>query len=251
VHADGARTALLEALSRFAITTGAAVCAEGIEDIDELSAVARLDVTYGQGYALARPGAPWPALDLGAVAVAAAPAYGASASPDAAASLAGGRPTLGDVSDAIARVRSPADLNDAVQLIRRVGRRRRGGGVAGDRGGALRRDAERQRLESFGRAVAYSDFPSTERVVVAQIVGQIVCGDSAADPAEVALLLDGGHAALLMAPIVHRGATVGLLELYRRAAPAVGRRPRIDQVRVLAYHLGPAIAVVADDAAPV
>ena len=36
IHRDASKIALLEAMARFATTTGAAVCAEGIEEIDEL-----------------------------------------------------------------------------------------------------------------------------------------------------------------------------------------------------------------------
>ena len=60
-HADGSRQALLEALIGFASNTGAAVCAEGVEDLDDVRALVALDVTYAQGYGLARPGPPWPA----------------------------------------------------------------------------------------------------------------------------------------------------------------------------------------------
>ncbi|HEY3186501.1 MAG TPA: EAL domain-containing protein, partial [Solirubrobacteraceae bacterium] len=56
---DPARAALVDAFVRFARQTGAAVCAEGIETLGELSALARLDVTLGQGWALARPGPEW------------------------------------------------------------------------------------------------------------------------------------------------------------------------------------------------
>ena len=55
------RQALLEALIGFAASTGAAVCAEGVEDLDDLRALVSLDVTYAQGYGLARPAAAWPA----------------------------------------------------------------------------------------------------------------------------------------------------------------------------------------------
>ena len=47
---------------RFAGTTGAAVCAEGVEELAELRALAGFDVTYAQGYALARPAPAWPAI---------------------------------------------------------------------------------------------------------------------------------------------------------------------------------------------
>ena len=59
------RQALLEALIGFASTTGAAICAEGVEDLDDLRALVALDVTYAQGYGLARPGAAVAALAAG------------------------------------------------------------------------------------------------------------------------------------------------------------------------------------------
>ncbi len=71
-HADGSRQALLEALIGFAGTTGAAVCAEGVEDLDDVRVLVSLDVTYAQGYGLARPGPPWPALLAEATAAGAA-----------------------------------------------------------------------------------------------------------------------------------------------------------------------------------
>jgi EAL domain-containing protein (putative c-di-GMP-specific phosphodiesterase class I) len=36
------------------------VCAEGIESLDDLLVLARIGVTYGQGYVIARPGFDWP-----------------------------------------------------------------------------------------------------------------------------------------------------------------------------------------------
>ena len=61
-HNDASRYALLEALVAFAGSTGAAVCGEGVEDLADLRALASLDATYAQGYALARPAGPWTAL---------------------------------------------------------------------------------------------------------------------------------------------------------------------------------------------
>ena len=55
----------------FASSTGAAVCGEGVEDLDDLRALADLDATYAQGYALARPAPPWPLLAPGAAATSA------------------------------------------------------------------------------------------------------------------------------------------------------------------------------------
>jgi diguanylate cyclase (GGDEF)-like protein/PAS domain S-box-containing protein len=60
VAADEAKQALVECFVRFAERTDAAVCAEGIESLDDLLVLARLGVAYGQGYAIARPSAGWP-----------------------------------------------------------------------------------------------------------------------------------------------------------------------------------------------
>jgi EAL domain-containing protein (putative c-di-GMP-specific phosphodiesterase class I) len=60
VAADEAKQALVECFVRFAERTDASVCAEGIESIEDLLTLARLRVTYGQGYVLARPGPDWP-----------------------------------------------------------------------------------------------------------------------------------------------------------------------------------------------
>jgi len=40
--------------------SGAVVCAEGIETLGDLERLADLDVGFGQGYVIARPGPEWP-----------------------------------------------------------------------------------------------------------------------------------------------------------------------------------------------
>jgi diguanylate cyclase (GGDEF)-like protein len=60
VHSDPAKIALIGSLVHFARSTGASICAEGIETLDELRILIHLGVAAGQGWALARPGDPWP-----------------------------------------------------------------------------------------------------------------------------------------------------------------------------------------------
>jgi EAL domain-containing protein (putative c-di-GMP-specific phosphodiesterase class I) len=62
---DDAKQALVECFVRFAERTDAAVCAEGIESLDDMLVLARLGVTYGQGYAIARPAFAWPEPEAG------------------------------------------------------------------------------------------------------------------------------------------------------------------------------------------
>lgn len=57
IDRDPARRALAAGLVMFAAETGAAITAEGIETGDELAALARLGVRFGQGYYLGRPAA--------------------------------------------------------------------------------------------------------------------------------------------------------------------------------------------------
>ena len=59
VHADPAKVALIGSLVHFARSTGAAICAEGIETLEELRVLIHLGVAYGQGWALGRPDGPW------------------------------------------------------------------------------------------------------------------------------------------------------------------------------------------------
>lgn len=60
VPSDPAKIALIGALVHFARSTDASICAEGIETLDELRVLVHLGVATGQGWALGRPGAPWP-----------------------------------------------------------------------------------------------------------------------------------------------------------------------------------------------
>jgi EAL domain-containing protein (putative c-di-GMP-specific phosphodiesterase class I)/AmiR/NasT family two-component response regulator len=62
INADPARRALARGLVSFATEIGAVMVAEGIETADDLSTLRALEVDWGQGYHLARPG-PLPLAD--------------------------------------------------------------------------------------------------------------------------------------------------------------------------------------------
>src|SRR5207249_696195 len=62
VDKDPAKQALVDSFVRFGRRTGAQVVAEGIETEEELRTLADLDVSYGQGYFLSKPGPAWPAI---------------------------------------------------------------------------------------------------------------------------------------------------------------------------------------------
>jgi transcriptional regulator with GAF, ATPase, and Fis domain len=233
--------ALLEALARFASTTGAAVCGEGIETVAELRMLARADATYAQGFALGRPGPAWPLVDE-------AIAQHTTSEVSMGMRLARHDPglplSLGEVAETLGQVRTRADLSEATKLIERLLHADKAivsRVVPGERCIETLTDHEGVELEE---RYSYDDFPTTEHVIVEQILGQIVVDDPASDPAERDLLAGLGLAAVLMVPIISRGETVGLLEVSRRTA-----RPwtssQIDNARLLAQSLAAAIRVEA------
>ena len=57
IHTDPARQALVAGIEYFATETDARLIAEGIEVVEEMDVLKRLDVELGQGYLLGRPAA--------------------------------------------------------------------------------------------------------------------------------------------------------------------------------------------------
>jgi EAL domain-containing protein (putative c-di-GMP-specific phosphodiesterase class I) len=237
IDVDSSKMALLEALARFASTTGAAVCGEGIEKLSELRMLARADTTYAQGYALARPGPAWPSVDAEIVRHTAA-----EVSMGLRVSASDAPLSLGEVAAVLGRVSSHADLDMAVRLIERL--------LHADDVTVSRVIVGERCIETLtahaglapGERYGYDDYPTTEHVIVDQVVGQLLAGDPSSDPAELRLLDELGFAALLMVPVVSRGATVGLLEVSRRTG-----RPwtsaETDNARLLAQCLSAAVAL--------
>jgi diguanylate cyclase (GGDEF)-like protein len=233
IDSDAPKMALLEALARFASTTGAAVCGEGIETAPELRMLARADATYAQGYALGRPGKPWPQVDTAiAGRTAAELSMGMRvARVDPSAPL-----SLGDVAAAIGHVRSRSGLDDVVAMIERL--------LHADDVTVSRVVPGEQCVETLtahegivpGERFNFREYPTTEHVIREQVLGQLVVDDPAVDEAERLLLENLGFAALLMVPVVAGGVSVGLLEVSR----GTGRpwtSAEIDQARLLAQSL--------------
>ena len=234
VHEDPHRSALLEALISFASTTRAAVCAEGVETLEDLAALAGMDVTYAQGWALARPDAPWAAVAPHAAAAAMAEVRIGLRVPRE--SRADGASTLGDLIAKLTRVGRTDDLTECAAMIP---------AVLGAEDAAVSRVVPGQRcLEDISRhgwsqpgaRYALDAYPATEWVLRTRTAGQVVVGDPASDPAEVALLERNGFGAVLMVPLVFGGRDVGLLELYRRHA-LPWSSAEIERAQLLAHQL--------------
>jgi EAL domain-containing protein (putative c-di-GMP-specific phosphodiesterase class I) len=244
VHDDPHRFALLEALISFACTTGAAVCAEGVETLADLAVLADLDVTYAQGWALARPDAPWALL---------APQAAAAASAEVRIGMRIVRephddsaPTLGDLITRLSTVSCVDDIRAAAAMIPSV--------LGADDAAVSRvvpgencvEDVSRHGWSLPGQRYDLSDFPATDYVLRTRTAGQVVVGDPASDPAEVAVLEGAGHQALLMVPLVFGGRDVGLLELYRRHAMP-WNSGEIERAQLLAHQLAAVLDLLARD----
>jgi diguanylate cyclase (GGDEF)-like protein len=238
IHADPSKLALLEALAYFATTTGAAVCAEGIEELAELRALAGLDVTYAQGYALARPGAAWPRIPTAVAAEAAAAAH--HGMRIAGMPVAGAAPSLAEMTDVLARVSSRPELNRALHGVTLQ--------LGAQESAIARVDPDAACLVTFsehtwtaeGERFLLADYPTTAHVIAEQAIGQVIAGDPASDPAELEILALAGMQAVLLMPLVHEGRTIALLEIYRRSAQA-WTNTQVDLARVLANHIAPSL----------
>lgn len=82
LHDSSTQQAFLRAIAAFVAEVGATVIAEGVEDQDDLELLARGDTAIlVQGFAIARPGPPWPSPLLPARAMEAEPVAAAPRGP--------------------------------------------------------------------------------------------------------------------------------------------------------------------------
>jgi diguanylate cyclase (GGDEF)-like protein len=232
-HADASRFALLEALASFAADTGAAVCGEGIEDFADLRALADIDATYAQGFALGRPAAPWPVLLPGAAGAASARVvHGVRVSGGATSGAGAWARALATLAHDLSRVHSTVELLSTGRRAARL--------LEADDASLLRVvDGALEQLtdeeSGHGRRWRLDEYPATRELLEANAAGQIVIGDPESDPAEVAELVRLGHSALLMVPMPLSAGRQALMEVYRRH-PQAFTSAEIDRARVVALQ---------------
>jgi diguanylate cyclase (GGDEF)-like protein len=244
VNGDPARLALIESFVRYSNRMGAIVCAEGIESLDELAALADLDVQWGQGNVLGTPSSDWCATSPEAASVCRNGLEAAlSAKTDARRPLlvAGDR-GLETIGAALAGARSRQDLSDALNVI---SMELQAGVISLSQwdplDGTLETLAGSSELD-WPTSFAASDYPLTERALREQRAFQVLVSDPRSDPREVELMLELGCRSLLMVPVVRRGETMGLLEAYS-GAERPWTRLEINRARIIANQfaatLGP------------
>nr|MBA2240165.1 EAL domain-containing protein [Solirubrobacterales bacterium] len=238
IHRDPARAALVESLVRYARKIGAVVCAEGIENLDELARVADLDVEWGQGYVLAGPQPGW----SGIAGVAADVCRSAleRALRDPGDGVGDRDERLVRLSGALAGSRSRADLDGALAMI---SAELNAHSVCLSRivegGGAVETLADNGDNDDQGH-YNLADYPTTARVLNEQEVVQVTVGDPRSDRREADLLLAQGHSSMLMVPVVARRQTLGTIEVFRRGNEA-WTRAEINRARVIANQFASVI----------
>jgi GAF domain-containing protein len=238
LHEDPAKEALIDSFVRFARRTRASVCAEGIETMQELKLLADLDVTYGQGYVLARPAPEWGTVS-GSVSESllrsSLRSQGDLSSQDAVAES--GDQRLEYVSARLSRIHAIEDLEglfgliaaelgaDAICLSR---------WVPGDNAVETIIDTSG---DEIGTRYNLSNYPSTGHVLNTGEALQVLVSDPGADLGELSLLGRLGFESLLMVPVVCRDERLGLLEAYGRVERP-WTRSEINRARIISYQLG-------------
>jgi diguanylate cyclase (GGDEF)-like protein len=250
IHHDPARMALVESFVRFAERIGATVCAEGVESLDDLAAVADLDVPWGQGFALSKPAPGWPGVAPVAAQVCRTSMEEAlHATPDTGqVAISAGDRLLERLSAQLADARSTEDLEKALALIAAE--------LHADKISLSRwvpEDGLVQTLAENGsvseESFVLSHYPLTARVLLEREAVQVLVGDPSSNFEEIELMLSLGHRSMLMVPVVHRGESLGLVEAYSNEERA-WTRAEINRARIISNQFASTIETFTLDQRP-
>jgi diguanylate cyclase (GGDEF)-like protein len=242
IHSDPVRMALVESLVRFARRVGATVCAEGIENHDDMEVLANLDVPWGQGYAIGRPAPPWsPVAPTAAATCREALAKALVSTPGGETpTISAGDRRLEHLSARLANARSRTDLYAALDLI--------AGELHADKITLSQWRLDLGLIETLAESgeqaedefFPVDEFPATARVLALQEAVQVMVGDPLADRAEVELMFSLGFRSMLMVPVVHRGECLGIVEaMSHEERPWT--RTEINRARIVANQLASVI----------
>jgi EAL domain-containing protein (putative c-di-GMP-specific phosphodiesterase class I) len=235
VHRDPVKAALIEAFVRYSRVSGAAVVAEGIETLEELTRLAELDVSFGQGYGIARPDYTYPTPARAAVeACTASMSQSLSTGHELLTEDANDR-RLEALTALLSRATSYADLVHAVEAI--AAELRCDEIALSARHGAELVVVGRTGPDLTVERYAIADYPLTQTVLECNQVAQVLASDPGADPAEVQVMEDLGFRSLLMLPVACAGETIGLLEAFSRSERPWSRF-EIRRARIISHQVG-------------
>ena len=235
---DPAKAALIDSFVRFARRTGATVCAEGVETPEELKMLADLDVSYGQGFGIARPAAPWATVSPWVAATVRPRTSGAAEMPHGRdweqnddlrlAQLMSHMASAAGVEDLRAlapMIAAELDAED-VLLLRRA-----------PESAALEPLTEHAWLAPSGM-LNLSDHPTIREMLATQEVVQVLMPGDESAPAERAMLERSGSKSMLIAPVALLGETVGVVITFRTSGHP-WTRTETSRARIVAHQLAP------------
>jgi EAL domain-containing protein (putative c-di-GMP-specific phosphodiesterase class I) len=236
-----ARIAVLDALVTFSHRLGAAVIAEGVEDVADIQLLAELDVDYAQGYGIGQPS--WPTRPVADHVVRACRAArqrvldGPTSAPPAAARTR-------DIYAVTATLRSADNAGGLTAAINaaavELGVTNIGVSVIGV-DNAFREIAASGGRRADPRRYPLADYPASAGALSAGATMEIHLDDPTGDAAEQDVLRSFGQASLLLVPIVLDGEALGAVELTN-TAPRRWSSSDIAYTQGLASHLGPVLA---------
>jgi diguanylate cyclase (GGDEF)-like protein len=241
VDTDPAKAALIDSFVSFARRTNSSVVAEGIETPEELKVLTDLEVDYGQGFGLAPPSPPWAPIAHWVEGAVLHRMLRSADEPSQAAEVQEiDDARLAQVTGRLAGMSSAAELAGATDEIAPE--------VSADEVCILRRvDAELESLTGhtwmpLGKRLRLSHHPTMTNVLSSRAVVQVMASDGGADLGELALLGQTSYAAMLIAPVVTGGESVGLMLAFStRERP--WSRVETSRARVIAHQIGAVLGI--------
>ncbi|MEO8107479.1 MAG: EAL domain-containing protein [Actinomycetes bacterium] len=238
VESEPVKAALVEAIVRYAAKVGAEVCAEGVENLDDLYVLADLDVAQAQGWVI---GMPLPTYE------AASEAATLTCQSSYQRTLALGSRAPGQDTTALERLL--ADLVNCSELDHLA---RMTGPIADhlqcDLAEVSLLGASGDYIQGIGALTwrpeehlyPLADFPATQRCLETLEIMTVDLENPAADAAERSWMTIEGVTTMIGIPVLAAGKVVGLLECSR-AVPTPWSRVQLRHARIIATVLGPVI----------
>lgn len=243
LHSEPVKAALVEAIVRYAARVGAEVCAEGVENLDDLYVLADLDVAEAQGWVI---GMPSPTFE------AASEAATLTCQSSYQRTLALGSRAPGQDTTALERL-----LADLVHCADLDSLARMAGPIADhlqcdlaeisflDTAGEHIQGVGALAWRPEGHSYALADFPMTRRCLETLEIMTVDLADPEADPAERRWMTVEGMTTMIGIPVLAASNVVGLLECSR-IVPAPWSRLQLRHARIIATVLGPVISSLQD-----
>jgi EAL domain-containing protein (putative c-di-GMP-specific phosphodiesterase class I) len=211
---DAVTRLMVESLVQFAARSGAAVCAEGIEDAAQLEVVAELDITYGQGFLFGTPRAAWSSVSNEARAAAAIVHRRALHGTPGHTLLLDDFVLLERLSD---RFSEAEDLEDARHAVTALTQLVVADDVAIDLVDSNGQNVERLSHHTWtsGSTQSLDDVPQLRWSLDTRRAVQVLITEPTADGILMEQLWAAGFGGLLVVPVITRGASMGVLSFFR------------------------------------